>query len=153
MKYLIFFSFLLLWGCGDAAERVDANGSAPSEKIEKKKLKIINQDRPNKRLITTDNNLVKSKNDNAKLMKGTFMYYADAATFKECGTGTSFAVSGNAYTVLERDYLKLRTKDFQEIYVELKAEIKTLPGMEDGTKKATLIAKELVKIDPERSCN
>ena len=90
---------------------------------------------------------------NDAVKRGTFMYYADAATFTECGTGKKYAVGGDAYLSMEKSYLSKRTKDFQEIYVEVSGDYKTEDGAENGTKAATLIANKMMLMDVAKSCN
>lgn len=81
------------------------------------------------------------------VLKGTFMYYADAANFVDCATSKKYKVTGRAYKEMEGTYLELRTEQFQKIYVEVKGEYS-----EDKAKKPILIANELVTIDVEKSC-
>lgn len=86
------------------------------------------------------------------IKRGTFLYYADAATFTECETGKKYAVVGNAYLAMEKAYLKNRTKDFQQIYTEVVGDYKMQAGMEPGTKEMTLMAEEIVLMDAAKSC-
>lgn len=81
------------------------------------------------------------------------MYVADSSVFVECGTGDKYPVSGDAYLELEQIYLKKRTRDYQSIYVEVKGEFRIMDSMEEGVKVTTLMAKELVTMDPDRNCN
>jgi len=87
------------------------------------------------------------------LMRGTFMYYADAATFIECETGKKFNVAGEDYLSLEKEYLKQRSKDFEKIYVEIKGEVKMMKGMEGKKKIGTVVVDEMITMNAAKSCN
>jgi len=154
MKYLTFFSFaLFLFSCSNSTEStanniVDATTTKAveaKEEIQKEVEKTVEKAAPAITEETTE--------QGEGLMRGTFMYYADAATFIECETAKKFNVAGDDYLALEKEYLKQRTKDFEKIYVEIKGEIKPMIGMEGTKKVATVVVDEMVVMDAKKSCN
>jgi copper homeostasis protein (lipoprotein) len=149
MKYLTFLSLaLFLFSCSDSAEStVNKIADTTTEKAVETKEVI------QKEIEKATPAVAEMTEQSEGLMRGTFMYYADAATFIECETGKKFNVAGEDYLALEKEYMKQRTKDFEKIYVEIKGEVKPMLGMEGTKKVQTVIVDEMVKMDATKSCN
>ncbi|MGK0364110.1 MAG: putative lipoprotein NlpE involved in copper resistance [Saprospiraceae bacterium] len=154
MKYLTFFSLaLFLFSCSDSTESTTNNiidttttkAVEVKEEIQKEVAKTVE-----KATTAVAEEITEQDED---LIRGTFMYYADAATFIECGTGKKFNVEGDDYLALEKEYMKQRTKDFEKIYVEVKGEIKMMVGMEGTKKIKTLVVDKMVAMNAAKSCN
>jgi len=150
MKYLTFLTFaLFLFSCGDAtetttnkiADTTTEKAAEVKEEIQKEVEKITSA--PKEEITEQAEGL----------MRGTFMYYADAATFFECETGKKINVTGEGYLAMEKEYMKQRTKDFEKIYVEVKGEIKMMKGMEGDRKVETLVVDEMTTMDATKTCN
>jgi copper homeostasis protein (lipoprotein) len=149
MKYLTFLSLaLFLFSCSDSAEStVNKIADTTTEKAVETKEVI------QKEIEKATPAVAEMTEQSEGLMRGTFMYYADAATFIECETGKKFNIAGEDYLALEKEYMKQRTKDFEKIYVEIKGEVKPMLGMEGTKKVQTVIVDEMVKMDATKSCN
>lgn len=150
MKYLTFITLLTLFtACGEPnpGETATNNISAIEGVTERQK---IEQD-----AIEVEKNTVPAEAEKltgGEVKRGTFMYFADAASFTECGTGDKYNVAGDAYIDLEKKYLQSRTKDMEKIYVEVKG----VYGMDtdmSGKEVKTLMADEIITLDPAKSCN
>jgi len=150
MKYLTFLSLaLFLFSCSDSAEST-VNKIADTTTEKAVETKEVIQKEVEKTVPTVAK---ESTEEGEGLIRGTFMYYADAATFIECETGKKLNVAGDEYLALEKAYLKQRTKDFEKIYVEIKGEVKPMVGMEGTKKVETVIVDEMVIMDATKSCN
>ncbi len=157
MKYLnLLIVSLFLFSCGNPAETA-SNGitenaaeraAAEDIKIQQDGTKAV------EKTVSEVTEVAEEMTEQGEgLLRGTFMYYADAATFIECGTGKRFNVSGDDYLTLEKEYLKQRTKDFEKIYVEIKGEIKMKVGAEGKKKVGTVMVDEMVTMNAAKSCN
>ncbi len=149
MKYLTLFSFaLFLFSCSDSVESTTSNivDTTTTKAVETKEeiQKVVEKVAPATEEMTEQGE---------GLMRGTFMYYADAAIFIECETGKKFNVAGDDYLALEKEYMKQRTKDFEKIYVEIKGEIKPMVGMEGTKKVETVVVDEMITMDATKSCS
>lgn len=157
MKYLTIFTLsLFLFSCGNPTENVSngiAENAVEAAKNEDKKIQQDGTNAVEKTIPPTNDSGEEMTEQSEGLMRGMFMYYADVALFTECETGKKYNVTGGDYLNLERTYLKARTKDFQKIYVELKGEVKMMPGMEGNKKTETLVVDEMVTMNTEKSCN
>lgn len=157
MKYLILFTFsLILFSCYNPEGAV--SNEVTDNAVERAKAEETNvQQDATKTVETTIPAIAETAEEMTEqgegLLRGTFMYYADSATFTECETGEKFRVAGDDYLALEKEYMKQRTKDFEKIYVEVKGEIKMMVGMEGTKKVKTLVVDEMVSMDATKSCN
>ena len=157
MKYLsLLVISLMLFSCGNPTET--ASNSITEHAVERAEAEDTNiqQDatRTTEKIIPAMAESTQEMTEKSiGLMRGTFMYYADSATFTECETGKKMRVAGADYLALEKEYMKKRTKDFEKIYVEVKGEIKMMPGMEGKKKVETLSVDKMMTMDVTKSCN
>lgn len=153
MKYFsfLFLSVLLLTNCTEptttTSEAVQEAAAEAGEKAEK----VIQADATQTKEKTIPAEAAAPESDE-NIIRGTYMYYADADVFVECGTGEKYLVSGKAHLDLQERYLKMRTKDFQNIYMEVEGSFGMSKNME-GTEKKTLMVDKLVSVNPEKNCN
>ena len=88
----------------------------------------------------------------ARRMIGEFVYFADAATFTECGTNDSYPVAMEAaYLDAERGYLDAQAEPMAPVAVVLEGEIAKREGMEGG-EHDMLIIDRLAGFVPGLTC-
>ncbi len=80
---------------------------------------------------------------------GEYRYMADAAVFKECGSGRQYTASG---IELEKGYSESGVEGGTPVYVEVEGYYSVRPSMEDGQFDSALVQTGKVKFDKSASC-
>lgn len=83
-------------------------------------------------------------------MKGMYKYMADAAVFKDCATGRTFAVASNAD--LERGYAAARGEDSQPVLLMIEAHFTLQASPDSGEMRKTLVADKGAAFKPGKNC-
>jgi uncharacterized lipoprotein YbaY/heat shock protein HslJ len=82
-------------------------------------------------------------------LTGMFVYYADAALFRDCRTGLSYPVAmEGAYIDLERAYLRADKEPMQELQVTVRGRLLPRPPMEGDGERVHLIVDRFESIEP-----
>jgi copper homeostasis protein (lipoprotein) len=86
-------------------------------------------------------------------LSGMFRYMADAARFRDCGSGLQWPVemSGD-YRTLERVYIARRAAPGAELLVSLQARIAQRPKMDGDGAEPALVVEKFVDAMPGRKC-
>lgn len=85
-------------------------------------------------------------------MTGSFVYFADAATFEHCESGQRFGVAmQGGYLDLERAYLAERLAPQAPMLVVIDGQIATLPAME-GPPQRMVVVDRLIDTRPGEDC-
>jgi copper homeostasis protein (lipoprotein) len=86
-------------------------------------------------------------------MRGTYMYMADAAMFRECLTGRRFPVSMEGASIdLERAYLGAPHEPAAEVLVSVVGRVAQRPPMEGEGTVEMLVVEELGGVWPGETC-
>lgn len=89
----------------------------------------------------------------AELIAGSYVYFADAATFTGCHTGERWPVAmQDAAIELERAWLAGNYSPLQPMVVKVHGDIQVLPGMEPGTEAPQLVVYRVEQAPAELSC-
>jgi heat shock protein HslJ len=90
----------------------------------------------------------------AKLMlRGMFLYFADAARLTECRSGRNFPVAMEADIVaLQRAYLEAQQLPQTPVLVTVEARIAARPKMEGGGTEASVVVDRFVAVHPGAAC-
>ena len=87
------------------------------------------------------------------LMRGIYMYMADAGLFTECLTGRKLPVAQEGdNAALERGYLKVRTQPGEPLLVNLEGRMAMRPKMEGPGEQETLVVDRFIKVWPGETC-
>lgn len=87
------------------------------------------------------------------MMRGMYVYMADAALFTECETGKRYPVAFEGDSVsVERAYLEARREPGEEMLVELEGHIAERPAMEGPRTEESLIVKRFIGAWPGETC-
>lgn len=86
-------------------------------------------------------------------LRGSFVYFADAARFTECLTGRSYAVAmQDDYLALERGYLAARREPAEPVIATLDGRLGWAPPMEGEGTRPTLFVERFDQMWPRESC-
>ena len=86
-------------------------------------------------------------------LTGMFRYMADAARFRDCGSGLQWPVEmSGEYRTLERVYVARRAAPGAELQVSLQARIETRPRMDGAGTEPALVVEKFVDAMPGRKC-
>lgn len=87
------------------------------------------------------------------LMRGMYMYLADAGLFTECLTGRRLVVAQeNDNAALEKGYLKARVQPGKPLLATLEGRIAVRPRMEGPGEQQTLVVERFVNVRPGETC-
>ncbi|MEG1749398.1 MAG: hypothetical protein RR249_06890 [Tannerellaceae bacterium] len=91
--------------------------------------------------------------DTSWYFNGDFVYFADAASLKDCATGTvlPIAMKGD-YKALEKAYLAMNPDEKESINCELKGYLIDKPANEEGLEKQ-LVVTSLIGFDRTVGCS
>lgn len=82
-------------------------------------------------------------------LNGMFVYFADAAMFRDCRTGLSYPVAmEGAYIDLERAYTSQRTEPMEELQVTVRGRLLPRPSMEGDQDRIHLIVDRFERFEP-----
>ena len=91
--------------------------------------------------------------DGPQIMRGMYLYMADAAIFTECQTGRPFPVAMEGDNrALERAYLEMRQNPGEALLVTLEGRIVERMPMEGPGPVATLLPEKFLGISPGDKC-
>lgn len=100
--------------------------------------------------LTGDGTLAQT--DLSLRLAGMFVYYADAALFRECISGRGFPVSEDAgYLSLQRAYVATRVEPQEPVLVTLDATLAERPVME-GPPRHSLVVEKTIAAWPGETC-
>jgi copper homeostasis protein (lipoprotein) len=86
-------------------------------------------------------------------LTGMFRYMADAARFRDCGSGLQWPVEmSGEYRTLERAYVARRAAPGAELQVSLQARIEARPKMDGAGSEPALVVEKFVDAMPGRKC-
>ena len=95
---------------------------------------------------------VQSAPESTRRMIGEFVYFADSASFTECGSEETFPVAmESAYLEAERGYLAARDEAMAPVIVVFEGKTAVREGMEGGTREMAVIER-LVGFVPGLTC-
>lgn len=87
------------------------------------------------------------------LVRGMYVYLADAGLFTECLTGQRWAVAQEGdNAALERAYLKARSKPGAPLLASLEGRVAIRPGVEGAGTQPTLIVERFIDVKPGGRC-
>ena len=83
-------------------------------------------------------------------MKGEYTYLADAAIFKDCGSGKIYPVDGNA--ALQEAYLTVRDENVQPVLLQFDAHFIEQPKPDSDELQNVLVSDGKAKFFPGKNC-
>lgn len=83
-------------------------------------------------------------------MKGEYTYLADAAIFKDCGSGKIYPVDGNA--ALQNAYLDVRNENVLPVLLQFDAHFIKQPKPDSNTLQNVLVSDGKAKFFPGKNC-
>lgn len=86
-------------------------------------------------------------------LRGSFVYFADAARFTECVTGRGYDVAMQGdYLALERAYSATRREPAEPVIATLIGRLGRAPAMEGGGTRPTLFVERFDQLWPRETC-
>ena len=86
--------------------------------------------------------------------RGSYVYFADAALFTDCRTGTKLPVATEGDNLaLERAYAAARKAPAEPVVVEVKGRVESRPPMEGPGTRPTLVVEKFLRVVPEGNCD
>ncbi|MEO1624767.1 MAG: AMP-binding protein [Bacteroidota bacterium] len=87
----------------------------------------------------------------SNILRGEYVYYADAGIFVDCRDGQKYPVAAEAGNAsMEKGYLEARQTDMERIYVEVEGKLEARPAGSKG--RVHLIVEKLKGFDRDRTC-
>lgn len=87
------------------------------------------------------------------VLRGMYVYMADAALFTECETGKRYPVAFEGDSVaLERAYLEARRRPGEELLISLEGRFAERPAMDGGGTETSLVVDRFIGVWPGETC-
>lgn len=147
-KYCFLFILFVLFQCTSPSNETNDNNGVEETALEETQASPEPSDTTEPPAV----NAMKSEEER-EVMKGYFVYAADAALFYPCGESKPIRIKGNAEcTKLEKSYLRLENLDFAEkVYAELICDYNSDDSSE-GKQEKQLVIKEIQSLQRGIRC-